>query len=96
MTIDAGGGATYYNYSSAGRKQYAGSGGGTTGDTAGAGGSGYIGNSKLTNKVMYCYSCTPSDEESTKTISTTCINATPQENCSKESSGYAKITLISK
>lgn len=45
---------------------------------------------------MYYYSCTPSDEESTKTISTVCTNATPQENCSKQSSGYAKITLISK
>lgn len=71
-------------------------GGGIAESSTGAGGSGYIGNSKLTNKVMYCYNCTSNDSESTKTISTVCTNATPKENCSKQSSGYAKITLISK
>ena len=59
-----------------------------------AGGSGYIGNSLLTNKVMYCYNCTASSEESTKTISTTCTNGSATENCAKKGNGYAKITYI--
>ena len=64
-------------------------------DSGGAGGSGYIGNSFLTNKVMYCYNCEESNEESTKTISTTCNEETPTSNCSKKGNGYARITLIS-
>ncbi len=72
-------------------------GGGATTLAGGAGGgSGYIGNSLLTEKVMYCYNCTESTEESTKTISTTCVNSTPTENCAKTDNGYARITLISK
>ena len=63
--------------------------------STGAGGSGYIGNSLLTEKSMYCYNCTESSEESTKTISTTCTNATPTANCAKSGNGYARITLIS-
>ena len=74
-------------------------GGGSSATTDGcvysaAGGSGYIGNPLLTNKVMYCYNCKESNEESTKTISTTCANETPTENCSKKGNGYARITLI--
>lgn len=61
----------------------------------GSGGSGYIGNELLTNKVMYCYNCDESSDESTKTIPTTCTNETPTENCSKQGNGYAKITFIS-
>lgn len=59
----------------------------------GAGGSSYIANSLLTNKSMYCYNCTESTEESTKTISTTCLNETPTENCAKVGNGYARITI---
>lgn len=59
------------------------------------GGSSYIGNALLTNKVMYCYNCTESSTETTKTISTTCHSSTPTENCAKEGNGYARITLIS-
>ena len=74
-------------------------GGGSSATTDGcvysaAGGSGYIGNSLLTEKTMYCYNCKESNEESTKTISTTCANETPTENCSKKGNGYARITLI--
>ena len=58
------------------------------------GGSGYIGNLLLTNKSMYCYNCAESTEESTKTISTTCVNSTPTENCAKSGNGYARISLI--
>ena len=61
----------------------------------GGGGSGYIGNSLLTNKVMYCYNCEESFEESTKTISTTCNEETPTGYCAKKGNGYARITLVS-
>ena len=73
---------------------YGGSQGWNCGSGAG-GGSGYIGNSLLTNKVMYCYNCEESSEESTKTISTTCSEETPTENCAKKGNGYARITLVS-
>ena len=43
---------------------------------------------------MYCYNCTESTEESTKTISSTCVNEIPTENCAKSGNGYARITLI--
>ncbi len=72
---------------------YGGSGGGAR-DGGGGGGSSYIGNTLLTEKSMYCYNCTESTEESTKTISTTCVNSTPTENCAKSGNGYARITLI--
>ena len=62
---------------------------------SGAGGSGYIGNPLLTNKVMYCYNCEGSNEESTKTISTTCNEETPTSYCAKKGNGYARITLVS-
>ncbi len=63
--------------------------------SSGGGGSGYIGNTFLSSKAMYCYNCTESTEESTKTIKTTCTSVTPTENCSKQGNGYARITLIS-
>ena len=70
-------------------------GGGTTYAGGGGGGSGYIGNPLLKDKVMYCYNCEESNEESTKTISTTCAEETPTENCAKKGNGYARITLVS-
>ena len=51
--------------------------GGTSDGVSGGGGSGYIGNSLLKNKSMYCYNCQESNEENTKTISTTCSEETP-------------------
>ena len=69
--------------------------GGKSSDINGAGGgSGYIGNPLLTEKSMYCYNCAESTEESTKTISITCVSETPTENCAKSGNGYARITLI--
>lgn len=65
------------------------------GEKGAGGGSGYIGNSLLTEKTMYCYNCEESSETSMKTISTTCESATPTENCAKKGNGYAKITLVS-
>ena len=84
--------AIYANYPGGGGGYYGGSSGAAGGGT---GGSGYIGNTLLYNKTMYCYNCEASSEESTKTISTTCTNKTPTENCSKQGNGYARITLIS-
>ena len=81
----------------AGGGGYFGGGAGTSGTNygGGGGGSGYIGNSLLSNKAMYCYNCTTSNDTNTKTISTTCNEATPTENCAKKGNGYAKITFIS-
>ena len=82
-------GATTTGLSAGGGGYYGGA--GTV--AAGGGGSGYIGNTSLTGKSMYCYNCQESTEESTKTISTTCANSTPTENCAKSGNGYARITL---
>lgn len=79
----SGGGSGYYG------------GGASVHVQSGGGGSSYIGNSMLINKSMYCYNCTESSEESTKTVSTTCSEETPTENCAKKGNGYARITLIS-
>ena len=101
----SGGKSTYNNSSPVvgsfgqGGAAYTGGGGGFYGGSSNGGisasGSGYIGNSELSEKVMYCYNCQESSEESTKTISTTCTSATPTVNCSKQGNGYARITLIS-
>lgn len=90
-TSGSGSGYTYYGgYRGHGKnsdaQSYAGSAGG---------GSGYIGNSNLTNKAMYCYNCPTSDDVSTKTINTTCTSETPTTNCSKQGNGYARITIMS-
>ena len=85
----------YKQGSGAGGSGFFGGSGGGARDGGGGGGSGYIGNSLLNEKTMYCYNCTESNEISTKTISTTCTSATPTENCAKQSNGYARITLIS-
>lgn len=79
---------------------YSGGGGGLYGgkgywDGYAGGGSSYIGNSRLTNKAMYCYNCTESNDENTKTISVKDVSATPTSNYAKQGNGYVKITLIS-
>ena len=79
----AGGGGGYY-----------GGGSGWVNGSSAGGGSGYIGNSLLSSKVMYCYNCGQSSKENTKTVSTTCNEETPTENCAKKGTGYAKITYI--
>lgn len=63
-------------------------------NAAGGGGSGYIGNTKLLNKSMYCYNCTSSSDAPFKTISTVCFNTKPTENCAKMGNGYAKISFV--
>ena len=100
------GGTSIYNnafgsYGSFGQgaSGYSGGGGGLYGGTGNyqitGGGSGYIGNTSLTNKGMYCYNCTPSTATTTKTTSTTCANANPISNCTKQGNGYARITILS-
>lgn len=84
-------------YSSSGEDRIGGGsgfyGGGSGLHSAGSGGgSGYIGNTLLTNKVMYCYNCSESSEESTKTVSTTCVSEEATSNCAKMGNGYARIT----
>ena len=59
-----------------------------------SGSSGCIGNPSLTDKHMTCYNCETSNEESTKTISNTCVSETPTTDCSKIGNGYARITYI--
>ena len=83
----SGGGGGFYggNINSASGKNF----------NAGGGGSGYIGNTLLKDKVMYCYGCEESNEESTKTISTTCSEETPTSYCAKKGNGYARIILVS-
>ena len=89
------GGNSGLNGGAGGGGFYGGGGGCTEAkDTGGGGGSGYIGNVLLAEKSMYCYNCRESDEEGTKTISTTCVSETPTENCAKQGNGYARITLI--
>lgn len=71
---------------------YGGAGGNKRG---GAGGSSYIGSSRLSNKSMYCYGCSAtSTEPNTFTISTDCLSNSPLSECSKEGSGYVKISYI--
>ena len=62
--------------------------------TCGSGGSGYIGNTLLKNKSMYCYNCEESSEESTKTIKTTKVSETPTSKYAKIGNGYARITYL--
>ncbi len=67
--------------------------GGSNGNgTTGAGGSGYIGNGLLTNKYMYCYDCSTSSDENTKTYSTINVSSDPISNYAKEGDGAVKIT----
>lgn len=71
--------------------------GGVSSQINGAGGgSGYIGNTKLTNKIMYCYNCAVNNNDSTKTQTTTCHSASATEKCAKEGNGFATITYVGK
>ena len=63
-------------------------------DSGGAGGSGYIGNTLLNNKYMYCYKCSQSNEVSIRTYSTNSFNEKPVSKSAKSGSGAARITYI--
>ena len=81
LHYSAGGGGGFY-------------GGGASNQSGAGGGSSYIGNSKLTKKIMYCYNCQTSNDENTKTISVQCKNSNPLDKCAKIDNGYAKITYV--
>ena len=86
ITGNIGGGAGFYGGFSGGASgNYTGS---------GSGGSGYIGNDLLKNKSMYCYNCATSDDESTRTYSTTNVSEAPISQYAKIGNGYAKITYV--
>ena len=76
---------------------YGGSGGNAASDwvAGGGGGSGYIGNSLLTSKYMYCYNCSTSVEEHIKTYTTTNVSADAISNYAKSGNGAARIRQIS-
>ena len=82
----------YSNYAAGGGGGFYGGGSGR--HASGAGGSGYIASSRLSNKGMYCYNCAENDDEDTKTTTTTCVNSVPTANCAKKGSGFARITLV--
>ena len=73
---------------------YYGGGSSTRGHGGAGGGSGYIGNSNLLNKSMYCYNCSTSTAESTLTYSTTYVSEAPISQYAKMGNGYAKITYV--
>ena len=92
----SGGGAGYY-------------GGGSGQFAPGAGGSSYIGSSRLTDKQMFCMDCEETASQNVYTISTTgssplkdminCssgYNDNPISKCAKAGNGYARITYIGK
>lgn len=78
-----GGGAGFY-----------GGGGSSRGHSGAGGGSGYIGNKLLSNKHMACYNVETSNDEDTKTVSTTKASENPVEDYAKIGNGYAKITYV--
>lgn len=61
---------------------------------------GYIGNDRLISNLEYTkhmtgYNVKTSENESTKTISTTNVSSTPTADYAKSGNGYARITFIS-
>ena len=79
--VSGGGGGFYGGYASA---------------YSAGGGSGYIENSNLTNKTMYCYNCEESNDINTKTISTTNYSTDPVSKYAKDGNGYARISYLYK
>ena len=62
--------------------------------SCGTGGSSYIGNSLLSNKSMYCYGCSETDEPSIKTVRTVKHSFAPISQFAKSGNGYARITFL--
>lgn len=69
-------------------------GGGMGRHVGGGGGSGYIGNSTLYSKYMFCYNCPTSSTASTLTYSTTNVSSIAISNYAKTGNGYARITYL--
>ena len=103
-------GGNYYHTccgGSGGGGGYYGGGGSNRPEWGAGGGSGYIASSNLSNKSMYCYGCSESNDPETYTISTTgssserdttnCssgYSSNPVSKCAKAGNGYAKITYL--
>ena len=83
----------YYTYAGGGGGYY---GGGSGFHAPGGGGSGYIGNSKLLNKIMYCANCKLTEEESIRTRLMQTYTSLPYSSVPKQGDGYAKIMFYSK
>lgn len=88
------GGSSNSEKTSGGGGGFHGGGGVSSGNAPGGGGSGYIGNSSLIDKSMYCYNCDRSSANSTKTVSTTSISENAVSRYAKKGNGYAKITYL--
>lgn len=89
---------------------YAGAGGGwyggvsVWGEVGAGGGSGYIGNTRLSNGVMYCYGCTEDSTPGTRTVDSNgtnkdanCPNGYSTDavsNCAKSGDGHARVTYL--
>jgi len=87
---NSGGGGGFFGGFSGGSSPYTGSGGG---------GSGYIANPALMSyadaeKIMYCYNCQASENDSTRTVRTGSVSGTATEKKAKTGHGAAKITLL--
>jgi len=80
--VSAGGGGLYGGYKG-------------TSSKGGGAGSGYIGNSLLSNKKMVGYNVPTSSDESTKTESVNEASENPVSGKPKSGNGYAKIKLVS-
>lgn len=87
-------GGTGSGYSSGGGAGLYGGGGAYHKGTAG--GSSYIGNSRLYTKSMYCYNCEESMVDSSITISTTNVSENPISKYAKKGNGYVRIILVDK
>jgi prepilin-type N-terminal cleavage/methylation domain-containing protein len=89
---------------------YAGAGGGwyggisAWGEVGAGGGSGYIGSSRLSNGVMYCYGCAENSTAGTRTVDSNGSNKDSNcpngystnavSNCAKSGDGHARVTYI--
>ena len=86
---------TTANYSGGGGGYY---GGVSRPDGSAGGGSGFIGNDNLTDKIMYCYGCptseNESDESNIKTRPTSNFSSTATSQYAKVGNGYVRITLL--
>ncbi len=67
-------------------------GGGSGRHNGGGGGSGYIGNTRLTDKIMYSYFGTPSNETATKTKVTKQASSDATSNTAKIGDGFVRIS----
>ena len=85
-SVGGAGGGYYGGYAYQGTGEYT--------STNGAGGSSYIGNTNLTNKVMYCYNCKTSSATNTNTKKTTSVSESLTAHSAKMGDGAERITWI--